>query len=279
MLARWERVDLLDRDHVRRAIADLRPARVFHCAGAAQVARSWKRPADTLADNALGTHYLLDAFRRSQVDCRVLIPGSATVYAASTTPINEDAPLAPTSPYGLSKLAQEQLGAQAIRIDGVQVILARAFNHVGPRQSPEYAVPSMARQLALIERGVLDPVLKVGNLEARRDFTDVRDTVRAYSLLMDRGTPGVPYNVATGVARSMRTVLEALLARCRVPVQIETDPERLRPNDTPVFVGDASRLRAATGWVPEVSFERTLDDLLDYWRSRPQTLSMPHSRR
>ncbi|MBI3049494.1 MAG: GDP-mannose 4,6-dehydratase [Acidobacteria bacterium] len=265
-LAAWRRGDLLDRDLVRREVRDLRPAAIYHCAGAPHVGASWHNTAEPLAANVLTTHYLLDAARRAGIACRVLITGSAMVYAPSRLPLREDDPLAPTSPYGLSKLAQEQLGARATTEDGIGVVLTRPFNHIGPRQRPTFAASGIARQIAVIERGGVEPVLKVGNLDAERDLTDVRDTVRAYALLMDRGTPGTAYNVATGVARAIRDVLDALVRRSRVRVEVAVDPERLRPQDTPVLVGDASRLRSATGWSPAIPFDRTLDDLLEYWR-------------
>ncbi len=265
-LARWTRVDLLDRERVRKEILALRPTAVYHCAGAAHVADSWRDTALPLASNVLTTHYLLDALRRAGSPCRVLIPGSATVYAASASPLHEDAALAPASPYAVSKLAQEQLGRRALVEDGVDVIVTRAFNHTGPRQSPAFAVAGMARQIAQIERGGVDPVIRVGNLDTHRDLTDVRDTVRAYALLMERGVPGTIYNVASGVARPMRTVLDALVKRSRVAVEVALDPARLRPHDIPMLVGDPTRLRTATGWVPLIGFDRMLDDLLAYWR-------------
>ena len=266
-LARWTHVHLLDRERVRKEIGALRPTAVYHCAGAAHVADSWQDTALPLASNVLTTHYLLDALRRAGSSCRVVIPGSATVYAASTSPLQEDFPLAPASPYAVSKLAQEQLGRRALAEDGVDMILIRAFNHTGPRQSPAFAVAGMARQIACIERGGADPTIRVGNLDARRDLTDVRDTVRAYALLMERGVPGTIYNVASGVARPMRAVLDALVARSRVAVEIVLDPARLRSHDIPVLVGDSTRLRTVTGWTPLIGFDRMLDDLLGYWRT------------
>ncbi|HEY6361386.1 MAG TPA: GDP-mannose 4,6-dehydratase, partial [Vicinamibacterales bacterium] len=152
---------------------------------------------------------------------------------------------------------------------GVKTILARVFNHTGPRQSPSFVAASMARQIALIERGAQEPVIKVGNLDAERDLTDVRDTVRAYAMLMEQGAPGTLYNIASGVAHSTRAVLDTLLSRARVPIRVEVDPARLRPNDIPVLVGDPTRLRDATGWTPRVSFEQMLEDLLEYWRAVP----------
>jgi GDP-4-dehydro-6-deoxy-D-mannose reductase len=265
-LARWTHLDLLDRERVRAEIRILRPTVVYHCAGAAHVAQSWVNSTVPLAGNVLATHYLLDSIRRAGLSCRVLVTGSAAVYATSSRPLSEDAPLGPTSPYALSKLAQEQLGLRARVEDGMDVIVARAFNHTGPRQSPAFAAAGMARQIAQIERRDVAPVIQVGNLDAQRDLTDVRDTVRAYRLLMERGVPGTVYNVASGVARPIRAILDALVGRSRVPVEIVSDPALLRPNDTPIVVGDAARLRAATGWTPLIGFDRMLDDLLDYWR-------------
>jgi GDP-4-dehydro-6-deoxy-D-mannose reductase len=264
----WSRrdVDLLDRDAVRARIRELKPGAIYHCAGAPHVAQSWKDTAQPLRSNVMATHYLLDAVRRAGVRCRVLVTGSAAIYGASNEPIRENGPIAPASPYGLSKLAQEELSARAGVEDGIDVLLTRSFNHTGPRQSPAFAAPSLARQFALIEAGRAEPVIHAGNLEARRDLTDVRDTVRAYELLMERGRPGVPYNVCSGDAYAIREILDGLQARVRVAVSISVDPSRLRPNDTPVLVGDAERLRADTGWRPEISFGRMLDDLLDYWR-------------
>lgn len=231
------------------------------------MAHSWHDATGTLATNVLATHYLLDALRRSGVQCRVLIPGSATVYAPSSAALVESSPIAPGSPYALSKLAQEQMGLRAVDEDGVDVVVTRSFNHTGPRQSPDFFAPAMARQIALIEKDALEPVIRVGNLDAERDLMDVRDVVRAYELLMAKGDPGSVYNVASGRAHSMRAVLNALVAQSRRPMRVETDPARLRPNDVPIFFGDFARLNAATGWSAEITFDRMLDDLLSYWRS------------
>jgi GDP-4-dehydro-6-deoxy-D-mannose reductase len=261
-----EMVDLLDRDHLRAAIRDLRPSQIYHCAGMPHVAESWRDTAQPLEGNVLATEHLFDALRREGIRCRVLVPGSATVYAPSSEPIAETDPIAPSSPYAISKLAQEQLALRAIEEDGLDVVLTRSFNHTGPRQTPAFVAPSMARQIALIERGQLEPVLRVGNLDAQRDVTDVRDVVRAYAALMRSGKTGVIYNVASGVGRSIRSILDALVSRSRVPVRIEVDQARMRPNDVPVVVGDFSRLNTATGWRPELTFDQMLDDLMSYWR-------------
>jgi GDP-4-dehydro-6-deoxy-D-mannose reductase len=264
----WSRadVDLLDRDAVRERIRELRPSAIYHCAGAPHVAQSWNDTVHPLRSNVLATHYLLDALRRAGVGCRMVVTGSAAVYGTSSEPIREDGPIAPASPYALSKLAQEQLAIRGVAEDGIDVVVTRSFNHTGPRQSPAFAAPALARQFALIEAGKSEPVVHAGNLDARRDLTDVRDTVRAYELLMAHGRPGLAYNVCSGVAYAIREILEGLQARVTIPVRIEIDPSRLRPNDTPVLVGDPERLHAVSGWRPEISFDRMLDDLLDYWR-------------
>jgi GDP-4-dehydro-6-deoxy-D-mannose reductase len=197
----------------------------------------------------------------------VLVTGSAVVYATSDTPITEEGTLAPGNPYALSKLAQEQLAMRAFADDGLDIVMVRPFNHTGPRQQPAFVAPSMARQIALIEQGDAEPVIRVGNLDARRDFTDVRDVVRAYVFLARLGKSGEIYNVGSGVGRSVQSLLDALKSRARVEVRVEVDPERLRPTETSVLVADTTRLRDRTGWQPQISFESMLDHLLDYWRA------------
>ena len=220
----------------------------------------------TLRGNVTGTEHLLAALGRLPVPPRVLIPGSALVYRPSTAALGEAAPLGPVSPYGASKLEQERVGLEAFREDGLAVVITRSFTHIGPGQAPGYAASSFAEQIARIEAGRAEPVLSVGNLEARRDLTDVRDTVRAYRALMARGTPGRPYNVCSGAAHRIGDVLDALLALARVPVTVRRDPARLRPSDNPVLLGDRSRITAELGWEPRRPLPETLSDLLDYWR-------------
>jgi GDP-4-dehydro-6-deoxy-D-mannose reductase len=263
---RWEAVDLLDAGAVAAGIARLRPAAVYHCAGAAHVGRSWDSTEPTLAANVRGTHYLLQALERAGASARVLVPSSALVYAGADEPLTEAHPLVPNSPYGLSKLAQEMLAGRSNGPLGVTI--ARAFNHLGPRQDPQFVASGFARRIADIERGIWEPEISVGNLEARRDLTDVRDTVRAYALILQRGTPGRPYNVCSGRAITIRHLLDLLLARARVPVSVKVDPARYRPNDTPLLVGDPKRLRDELGWSAQIALEQTLDDLLEYWRNR-----------
>ena len=266
-LAKWQRVDILDREQVTDTIAMLRPDSIFHCAGLPHVAESWADTAAPLATNVLGTHRLIEAVERVGARCRIVVTGSAQVYAPSNEPIAEDDRIAPSSPYALSKLAQEQLALRS-NSDTVAIIVTRPFNHTGPRQKPSFLAPSVARQIVMIERGLLEPVLKVGNLEPSRDIMDVRDAVRAYAALMKTGTPGTIYNVASGVARPVRSIVEALVSRARVPVRIEQDPSRIRPSDVPVLAGNPRRLKQSTGWSPQVSFEKMVDDLLEYWRAQ-----------
>ena len=266
--ARWQQIDLLDREQVRTAVRDLQPAQVYHLAGVPHVGASWDATTPTLAGNVLATHYLLDALRRAGVTARVLVTASATVYAPSDQPIAEDGSIAPGSPYGLSKLAQEMRSLRGVVEDRLDVIVVRAFNHTGPRQTPAFAAPSFARQIALMERGALPPVIRAGNLTPRRDLSDVRDVVRAYAALMAHGASGAIYNVASGIGRPIQAILDALVSRARVAVTVETDPSLLRPNDTAALVGDCGRLHRDTGWSPHIGFEQMLDDLLEYWRGQ-----------
>ena len=264
--ARWDAVDLLDQAQVQAAIERTRPSAVYHCAGAAHVGRAWDSTESTFATNVRGTHHVLQALERSGIAARVLVPSSALVYASADEALTENHPLLPSSPYALSKLAQEML---ASKTNGtLAVTIARPFNHVGPRQDPHFVASGFARRIADIELGRWAPEISVGNLDARRDLTDVRDTVRAYQMILERGQPGRPYNICSGRAISIRELLDLLIARARVSVDVKVDPARYRPNDTPLLLGDPARLRDELGWTPEIPIERTLDDLLEYWRNK-----------
>ena len=263
---RWEAVDLLDRDQVQAAIAQARPSAVYHCAGAAHVGRAWDSTAPTFATNVLGTHHVLQAIERAGIGARVLVPSSALVYQTADEALTEEHPVRPSSPYGLSKLAQEMLASRTT--GALPVMIARPFNHFGPRQDPHFVASGFARRIADIECGRWAGEISVGNLEAQRDLTDVRDTVRAYQMILERGQPGRPYNICSGHAISIRELLDRLIARARVPVQVKVDPARYRPNDTPLLLGDPARLRDELGWAPVIPLEQTLDDLLEHWRSR-----------
>lgn len=264
----WHAVDLTDREAVRAAVADSRPAEIYHLAGAANQGNSWDRTDESLRANALGTHHLLDALRRERIDARVLVIGSAAVYRPKQEPFDEESSIGPTSPYGVSKLAQELTALQSFALHGQHVIVSRSFNHIGPRQSADYVASSFARQIAAIEAGLAEPVILVGNLEARRDLTDVRDTVRAYRALMRGAEPGRAYNVCSGEAHAIRELLDGLLAHSTVKVEVRVDPTRLRPVDQPLLVGRLDRIRRETGWQPQIEWSRTLADLLQDWRGR-----------
>lgn len=263
---RWQEVDVLDRRTVARALAELRPSTVYHCAGAAHVGESFNDVRDTFAANVLGTHHVLDGLRAAGVSARVLITGSSLVYRQSNRALTEDDPIGPATPYAVSKLAQEMLGRRAIHEDGQQVFLTRPFNHTGPRQDPSYSAPGFARQIAFIEKGKIPPEISVGNLDAARDLHDVRDTVRAYRAIVENGRAGSIYNVCSGQAFQIRDVLDRLVAMSRISVTVRVDPARYRPNDNPILVGDRSRIERETGWKPLIPLDQTLSDLLDYWR-------------
>ncbi len=266
---RWMEIDLLDERAVRRAVLEIRPVLVYHLAGIAHAGGSWGRTFKTLEVNVLGTHHLLAALAAlaaADRPARILVSGSALVYREQARAITEADPVGPGSPYGLSKLAQEMTGAHAFLEQGLPVVLTRSFNHIGPRQDPSFFASSVTRQIARIESGLAEPVLEVGNLEGRRDLTDVRDTVRAYRALAERGAPGRVYNVCSGQAYRIGDILDALLSRTSTPIAVRRDPARYRPHDAPLVLGDRSRLANELGWVPHIPIERTLTDLLDHWR-------------
>jgi GDP-4-dehydro-6-deoxy-D-mannose reductase len=261
---RWSAVDLCDPASVDLALKDTTPSTVYHLAGVPHVAESWSQPGRALRVNAYGTHVLLDALARAGIDCPVVIAGSALVYRPSDAALTENDVVAPREPYGVSKLAQEVAAAES----SARAVLARPFNHAGPRQPSSFVTSSFARQIAEIEAGSAEPVLHVGNLEARRDLTDVRDTVRAYEALAHRGQPRRTYNICSGNAHRVGDLLEMLLGMAKVRVRVEQAPSRLRPSDNPLVLGDPSRITEETGWRPEIPLEQTMRDLLDWWRSR-----------
>jgi GDP-4-dehydro-6-deoxy-D-mannose reductase len=263
---RWQNVELLDAAAVAGALGELRPAAIYHLAGAAHVADSWQHTRETFEGNVLATHHLFQGLRRLGLAPRVLISGSATIYQPQSEPLTEASPLAPASPYATSKLAQELVATQAWVEHGIPALLARSFNHVGPRQTPAYVAPTIARQIALIERGALPPVLRMGNLDPARDVMDVRDTVRAYRAMMAAAEPGTPYNVCGGRAIRIGDLVDLFRDRARVPVTIEQDAAKMRPSDVPRLWGSHARLTHDTGWTPAIPLEQTVDDLLAWWR-------------
>ncbi len=265
----FEHADLQDEVIVNDLIARWRPDYIFHLAGQSFVPYSWKNPWRTFDQNV---HIQLNVFRamiQAGLDARILVVGSGDEYGAiepEDLPIDEQTPLRPISPYAVSKIAQEMLGWQYHHSHGVHAVRVRPFNHIGPGQRDMFVASSFARQIAEIEAGLKPPVLRHGNLDARRDFTDVRDVVRAYWLLVNQGQPGDVYNVGSGRAVSIQEMLDIFLSMSRVPIRTEMDPARMRPSDIPVIVCDPGKLHRATGWRAEIPLERTLADILDAWR-------------
>ena len=262
----WRAVDLRDEAAVSAALTVAQPAAVYHLAGAANQGASWADTDVTFELNAFVTHVLLRAVQAHAREARVLVTTSAAVYRPSTVAVDEDAPLGPLSPYGVSKLAQEMVALRAVAEQDLDVVVVRPFNHIGPGQEASYVAAAFARQLARIEAGEDPPRLLVGNLQPRRDLTDVRDTVRAYRLLMARAPRGGIYNVCGGVAFAISELLDLLRASVNVEVAVDIDPTRLRPSDQPMLLGDRTRLTALTGWVPEIPIAQTLREILDEQR-------------
>jgi len=263
--------DLEDAASVRAALARLRPDRVIHLAAQSSPQRSWADPAGTLRTNVLGMLHLLEAVRAGAAAPRILAVGSTDEYGLARpdeVPLREDAPLRPASPYAVSKVAQGYLALQYALSPGLHVVRTRTFHHTGPRRGEQFAESSFARQLAEIEAGQRPPRLEVGNLEAVRDFTDVRDVVRAYWLLLQKGTPGQVYNVCSGSGTRLSDLLRLLVDLSGLRIDVRVDQGRLRAGDVPELVGDRSRLTADTGWEPRIPLERSLADLLTYWRER-----------
>lgn len=263
--------DLRDRTSVDQLVQSVCPDLVFHLAAQSFVPTSWNSPEETFITNVVSQINLLEALRASGSHARILITGSSEEYGLvhpDEVPIRETNPLRPLSPYGVSKVAQDLTGYQYARSYGMHIVRTRAFNHTGPRRGHVFMTSNLARQVAEMEAGLRAPVLEVGNLEARRDFTDVRDMVRAYRLGLERGEAGEVYNVASGLAWSVGEVVEILRGLSRVDFAVRQDPERMRPSDVPLLIGDAGRFRAVTGWAPEIPFHQTMSDLLDYWRAQ-----------
>ncbi len=263
--------DLGDMVALRTALDVARPEAIFHLAAQSFVPTSWTAPAETFSVNAVGQIHLFEAIRSLGLDPVVQLACSSEEYGLvhkDETPIRESNPLRPLSPYAVSKVAQDLLGYQYFKSYGLRTIRTRGFNHEGPRRGEVFVMSNFAKQIATIEAGLQEPVIQVGNLGAVRDFTDVRDVVRAYWLAVERGEPGEVYNIASGRGITIREMLDRLIAQSTSTVRVELDPARLRPSDVEVLLGDASKFRAATGWEPRIPLERTLADSLDYWRGR-----------
>ncbi len=265
-------VDLRSERAVTDLLDSVRPTHLFHLAGPSEVGDSFDHPAETIESMLSIAVRVLEGALKLPQPPRVLFISSAEVYRSSDSPLREDSPTQPDSPYAVGKLACESYAGVVAR-RGLPVVIARPFNHIGPRQSDRFVSAAFARQVAEIEAKLREPVVRVGNLAATRDFSDVRDVVRAYPMLLDRGEPGSIWNLASGIPVAISELLSGLVALSRVKVTVEVDPQRLRPIDRPVMSGDASKLRAL-GWSPRVPFAQTLRDTLDYWRERVERRSL-----
>lgn len=263
--------DIRDASSVMKTIENSRPDYIFHLAAQSFVPTSWHAPAETLMTNIIGELNVFEAVRELGLDSRIQIAGSSEEYGkvlGNELPIKETNPLRPLSPYGVSKVAQDTLGYQYHESYGMKIVITRAFNHEGPRRGDVFVTSNFAKQIAEIEKGIKDAVIEVGNLEAKRDFTDVRDTVKAYWLSLEKGIPGEVYNICSGQTIKIKDMLDMLLSLSSVKVEVKQDPARMRPSDVPILLGDCTKFREATGWEPKIPFEKTLEDLLNYWRER-----------
>lgn len=264
-------LDIRDGSRLRELVADRRPDWIFHLAAVSSVGLSWSRRRETMETNLMGTLSLLEAVRETVPQARVLFVSSADVYGvegAEPAPLREDHRVHAASPYAVSKISGELLARFYAEVEEMDVILARSFPHTGPGQSPDFVCSDWARQIARIEKGLEEPVIRIGNIRVTRDFSDVRDVVRAYALLLERGERGETYNVASGRPTPLDEVMKILLSRTDRAIDVKVDQEKFRKIDIPILTGDPGKLRAATGWEPEIPLPRTLNDLLDDWRLR-----------
>src|SRR3989338_2238088 len=261
--------DIRDSYSIEKAIKSTQPDVIFHLAAQSYVHTSFHAPQETLSTNIIGTVNLLEAVRSSNSNPVVQIAGSSEEYGfvlPNETPIKEANPLRPLSPYGVSKVAEDMLAFQYHKSYGLKTIITRAFNHEGPRRGEVFSTSNFAKQVAEIEKGK-NPVIFVGNLNASRDFTDVRDMVRAYALAVEKCDYGEAYNICSGRAWKISEMLQLLLSMSHKKIEIRQDPARMRPSDVEILLGDYSKFHRKTGWKPEIPFEQTMKDLLDYWRN------------
>lgn len=262
--------DIRDGFSMKEIVRDTKPDFIFHLASQSFVPESWKAPLETLYTNIIGTLNILEAVKDLGLGTIVQVAGTSEEYGlvkADEFPIKEINPLRPISPYGVSKVAADLLAQQYYRSFGLNIIVTRCFNTEGPRRGEVFVTSYYAKRIAEIEKGKREPILKLGNMEAERDFTDVRDVVKALWLLVDRCPPGGVYNICSGVSRRVMYVVDYLVNYAHLEVKLEEDPKLLRPSDVPKLQGDSSKFRAITGWKPTITFEKTLEDLLNYWRS------------
>lgn len=265
----WLYFDITHFAELEDVLARVQPDAIIHLAAQSMVQEAWRDPATTILTNTIGTINLLQAVGKVVPTARVLIIGTGEEYGATGkmgVPLEETMPSLPQNPYAVSKLAAGQIALQMAFKDGLMVIHARPFNHFGPGQRPGFVVSDFSAQITNIERGLQPPVIRVGNLSAQRDFTDVRDVVFAYRLLIEGTCENGIYNICSGKPHAMQEILDYLVSQSQVDVAIEVDAEKLRPADVPLFVGSANKLREKTGWVPQFSFEESLLDTLNWWR-------------
>jgi GDP-4-dehydro-6-deoxy-D-mannose reductase len=261
--------DLRDLSSIKSVIEKIKPERIFHLAAQSFVGSSFNAPQETLTTNIIGQLNIFEAARHLGINPFIQVAGSSEEYGLvyeKELPIKETNPLRPLSPYAVSKVAQDMLGFQYFRSYGLNIVVTRAFNHTGTRRGEPFVSSNFAKQIAMIEKGKQAPVIHVGNLDTIRDFTDVRDIVKAYWLSLGKCPPGDVYNISSGKGYRIKEVLQILLSYAKIKVQIKEDPERMRPSDVPILIGDSAKFRKITGWEPEIPFEKTLKDLLDYWR-------------
>ena len=264
-------VDLKNAAKVDELISNVRPSAIYHLAAQAFVPRSFEEPWETLENNILSQLNVIQACLKKNVAPRMLVISSSDIYGPVTPqelPITENAQLKPTNPYSVSKIAQDMMAFQYYLSHKLPIMRARSFNHFGPGQNENFVAPAFAMQIARIETGLQQPEIKVGDLSAKRDFTDVRDIVRAYRFIVEKGQPGDVYNVCSGEVYSAQQLLDTFLGSCDISIEVTVDPQRLRPVTIPIVQGDNSRLNAATGWQPQISFEQTLADVLEDCRHR-----------
>lgn len=263
--------NLLDKVAVEKVIKKSKPDKIFHLAAQNYIPASWESPEHTLSNNIISQVNIFEVIRKMKINPIILIACTSGEYGLvfeNELPIKETNPLRPLSPYAVSKLAQEQLGFVYHKSYGFKTILTRFFAVEGPRRGKDFFIPSMARQIVEIEREEREPVIYVGNLEGKKDLSDVRDIAMACLLASEKCKFGEPYNICSEKARSMRSVLDLLLSLSKVKnIKIKQDPRRMRPLDVPILVGDCSKFKKQTGWEPKIDFKDTLKDTLDYWRS------------
>lgn len=263
-------LDILDRAQIKSVLNEVRPDYIFHLAAQSSVALAWKKPALTVDVNIKGSTNVLDMVRELDYKPRVLLIGSGEEYGhirAGETPINENNNTRPGNIYAATKACQNMIGRIYASAYDMDVMMVRAFNHIGPNQAPMFVVADFCKQVAEIEAGIKEPVMYVGNLSAKRDFTDVRDVVRAYALLVKFGVSGETYNVGSGAAISIQEILDTILSLSKVKIDVKVDPNKIRPVDVPIIEANIQKIYNCTGWEPQIKLAETLQQTLDYWRS------------